>query len=207
MFGGVVDNRLGPIAAAAAREPRRTWCGTCCIWWGSAAAAAAACTTAAGVRPAQWKHEHYWKRSRPVKWFMKMVAIFVCIYWYCYCLRLLCFVLLYFSLSISFILGGPWIDRLLDVRVAVCMIVNDKTCMLTWQFVPPVKRRRRLDFRAKLCEQHRVVATEVLQWLKKLPQCFNNVDYMLNTIGSKLCNIPETFCQILGYNSYKLCHI
>ena len=32
-----------------------------------------------------------------------------------------------------------------------------------------------------------------IQWLKELSQCFSNIDYILNTIGSKLCNIQEIF--------------
>ena len=38
-----------------------------------------------------------------------------------------------------------------------------------------------------------------LQWLKKLSQCFSTT--MLNTIGSKFCNIPEIFSQTLGHNN------
>ena len=36
----------------------------------------------------------------------------------------------------------------------------------------------------------RVHVRAYVQWLKKLSQCFSNVDYMLNIIGNKLFNIP-----------------
>ena len=39
-----------------------------------------------------------------------------------------------------------------------------------------------------------VIRLMLTLWLKKLSQCFSNVDYMLNIIANKLCNIPEIFC-------------
>ena len=51
------------------------------------------------------------------------------------------------------------------------------------------------------------LASKNIQWLKKLSQCFSNIGYMLNTIGSRVFNIPEIFCQILGHSSYKLNHM
>ena len=57
------------------------------------------------------------------------------------------------------------------------------------------------------CSDDIIVALGFVQWLKKLSQCFSNVDYMLNIIGNKLYNIPEIFSWTLEHNSYKLRHI
>ena len=59
--------------------------------------------------------------------------------------------------------------------------------------LPMEKRLVMSPVETKCLKRDKTDTLPTIQWLKKLFQCFRNVDYMLNIIGNKLSNIPEIF--------------